>query len=115
MFIDPIFLLSIFNKLNIKDLVHIVFFISLLINFSLVYWDSYVSFSILEKMNYTNFHFNKEFVENFFVIKSSSFLKYVFIKIKYMQVLEYIFILWLINLFIIKHGVRGLSVTAVLS
>ena len=113
--LDCIFLLSIFNKLNLKDLIHIIFFFTLLINFSLVYWDSYVVLLLSEKLNFSLLYFKKEFIENFFVIKSSLFLKSAFIKIKYMQILEYLFILWFINLFIIKYGARGLSVIAVLS
>lgn len=113
--VDCAFTLAIFNKLNLKDLIHIILFFTLLLNFSLVYWDSYITLSTLEKLNYISLNFNKEFTENFFVLKSSLFINHTILKIKYMQILEYLFLLWSINLFIIKYGVRRLTFTAILS
>ena len=91
--IDCAFMLVIYNKLNIRDLIHIILFFTLLLNFSLVYWDSYITLSMVDKFNYISLNFTKEFVENFFVLKNFLLINHTILKIKYMQILEYLFIL----------------------
>ena len=113
--IDSIFLLILVNKVNIIDYIHIILFFTLLINFSLVYWDSYLILFITEGFYLNLISFTNTISNNFYFLCEYNFIYYYFVGLKYIQILEYLFILFLINIFIIKNGVRGSSFTAILS
>lgn len=113
--VDSIFLLILLNKVNIVDYIHIILFFTLLINFSLVYWDSYILLFITEYLHSSLTSFVGTVSTNFYLLRDYNFIYYSFVGLKYIQIIEYLFILFLINIFIIKNGVRGPSFTAILS
>lgn len=113
--IDSIFLVILMNKVNLIDYIHIILFFTLLINFSLVYWDSYYILFVTESLHYNLISFSNTVSNNFYLLQECNFIYYTFVSLKYIQILEYLFILFLINTFITKNGVRGSSFTAILS
>lgn len=113
--VDSILLIFLLNKINLKDYLHIIFFFILLLNSSLIYWDNNLFSNLVTVSNSYMFYTTKGLTLNYYLLKVNFYSIFLILKLKYLQILEYLFVIWFINVFITKNGVRRLSFITILS